>query len=111
MASAQFLLQRIPVVGGLAYIERVQRLPTSFTAALATEKGNRYFRHAIAVLVNGEKIGYVAPEIAPHYYEALLAREGQPATCPGRRAAAIDRAETGVELLLDFSSLDVTPLP
>ena len=111
MASAEFLLQRIPVVGGLAYIERVQRLPTSFTAVLAAEKDNRYFRHAIAVLVNGEKIGYVAPEIAPHYFEPLLAREGHPLTCPGRRAASIEQEETGVESLLDFSSLDVTPLP
>ena len=108
MASPASLLQRIPVVGGLAYIERVQRLPTSFTAALTAEKDNRYFRHAIAVLVNGEKIGYVAPEIAPHYYDALVAREGQPVTCPGRRASAIDREHTGVETLLDFSALDLT---
>ena len=99
------------MVGGLAYVERVRRLPTSFTAALTVEKDNRYFPHAIAVLVNGEKIGYVAPEIAPRYYDALLAREGQPVTCPGRRAAAIDREDTGVETLLDFSALDVTASP
>ena len=111
MASVAFLLQRIPVVGGLAYIERVQLLPSSFTAVLAPEKNNRYFRHAIAVLVTGAKIGYVAPEIAPHYYDALLAREGQPVTCPGRRATPVDREATGVESLLDFSSLDVTAVP
>ena len=111
MASAAFLLQRIPVVGGLAYQERVQLLPSSFTAALAPEKDNSYFRHAIAVLVNGGKIGYVAPEIAPHYYQPLLAREDQPVTCPGRRAAPIDREDTGVEVLLDFSALEVTPSP
>jgi hypothetical protein len=111
MAPAQFLLQRIPVVGGLAYRERVQLLPSSFTVALAPEKDNKYFRHAIAVLVNGGKIGYVAPEIASRYYESLLGREGQPLTCPGRRAAPIDREETGVETLLDFSSLDVTASP
>ena len=87
----------------------MQLLPSSFTAVLAPEKENRYFRHAIAVLVNGGKIGYIAPEIAPHYYEALLAREGQPASCPGRRASRIDREETGVESVLDFSALDVTP--
>ena len=110
MASAITILQRIPVVGGLAYKERVQLLSSSFTAALAPEKNNRYFRHAIAVLVNGGKIGYVAPEIAAHYYEPLLAREGQPVTCPGRRAAPIEREQTGVESFVDFSSLDVTPL-
>ena len=111
MASPASLLQRIPVVGGLAYQERVQLLPSSFTAALAPEKENKYFRHAIAVLVNGGKIGYVAPEIAARYYEPLLAREGQPVTCPGRRATAIDREDTGVETLLDFSALDVTASP
>ena len=111
MASSASLLQRIPVVGGLAYQERVQLLPSTFTAALAPEKDNKYFRHAIAVLVNGGKIGYVAPEIAPRYYEALVGREGQPVTCPGRRATPIEREQTGVETLLDFSSLDVTPGP
>lgn len=109
MAPTASPLQRIPVVGGLAYQERVQLLPSSFTAALAPEKDNKYFRHAIAVLVNGGKIGYVAPEIAPRYYEALLGREGQAVTCPARRASAIDREGSGVEVLLDFSSLDVTP--
>ena len=103
------ILQRIPVVGGLAYAERVVRLPSSFTAMLVPERDNRYFRHAIAVRVNGEKIGYVAPEIAPHYYDPLLARESQPPSCPGRRAAPIDREATGVEAVLDFSALDVSP--
>ena len=98
-------------MGGLAYQERVQLLPSSFTAALAPEKDNKYFRHAIGVFVNGGKIGYIAPEIAPHYYEALLARDGQPVTCPGRRAAAIEREQTGVEVMLDFSAIDVTPTP
>ncbi len=112
MAESFSILQRIPVVGGLAYIERVNRLPSSFTAVLVPERENRYFRHAIAVLVNGEKIGYVAPEIAPHYYEPLLAREAQPPSCPGRRASGTaEREATGVESLLDFTSLDVTPMP
>jgi hypothetical protein len=109
VASSISLLQRIPVVAGLAYQERVQLLPSSFTATLAPETDNKYFRHAIAVLVNGEKIGYVAPEIAPRYYEALRGREGQPVTCPGRRAAPIEREQTGVEATLDFSALGVTP--
>jgi hypothetical protein len=107
---AEPILRRIPVVGGLAYIERVQRLPSTFTAALAPERENRYFRHAIAVKVNGEKVGYIAPEIAARYYAALLAREGSAVNCPGRRANASDRETSGVELLLDFSSLDVTPI-
>lgn len=99
------VLRRIPVVGGLGYIERVRRLPSSFTATLSPEPDNRYFRHALAVLVNGEKVGYVAPEISRDYYDALVARGAEPATCPGRRAGAADHETSGVEILLDFQQL------
>ena len=58
------ILSRIPVVGGLAYAEAVLSLPATFDAALTVEPDNRYFRHAIAVSVDGRKVGYVAPEIA-----------------------------------------------
>jgi hypothetical protein len=98
------ILDRIPVVGGLAYIERVRRLPGSFIATLRVEPDNRYFRHAIAVVVNGEKIGYVAPEIARGYVEKV--REAAvPLVCPGRRARHTDHETSGVELLLDFEKL------
>jgi hypothetical protein len=102
------VLRRIPVVGGLGYIERVRRLPPTFTAALVPEPENRYFPHAIAVQVNGEKMGYVAPEIARRYYTALLALD-TPVTCPGRRADVSDHETSGVETLLDFAELGVTP--
>ena len=98
--------QRIPVVGGLAYVERVQRLPSAFPATLVTEPSNRYFRHAIAVLANGEKVGYVAPEIAQDYYDAVHAATA-PVTCPARRGTIFDHETSGVELLLDFSGLGV----
>jgi hypothetical protein len=104
------LLQRIPVVAGLAYIERVRRLQSPFTATLVVEPDNRYFPHAIAVLGNGEKLGYVAPEIALRYFQPLeaRARNGEPpVTCPGRRGTYADHATSGVELLLDFSALPV----
>src|SRR5688572_25525017 len=55
-------IERIPVVASLAYIERVLRLPSPATATLQVESGNRYFLHAIAVIANGNKVGYVAPE-------------------------------------------------
>jgi hypothetical protein len=104
------LLQRIPVVAGVAYVERVRRLPSSFTATLTPEPHNKYFRHAIAVVVNGEKVGYVAPEVSRNYFEPLSARAGDaPATCPGRRALPSDHESSGVELLLDFSALGVDP--
>ncbi len=96
------------MVGGLGYVERVRRLPSTFTAALATEPGNRYFRHAIAVLVSGEKVGYVAPEVAVRYFAALTA-SGMEVTCQARRAAPTDHETSGVELLLDFTGLPVRP--
>jgi hypothetical protein len=98
------ILSRIPVVAGVAYIERVRQLPASFTATLAVEPDNRYFRHAIAVLVNGEKVGYVAPEIAASMFDTVKA-SAQPVTCQGRRATKTDHATSGVEILLDFSGL------
>ena len=101
-------LARIPVVAGLAYVERVRRLPSSCAVTLAIEPGNRYFPHAIAVLANGEKVGYVAPEIARAYYEPLKAYTGA-VTCPARRGTHADHETSGVELLLDFTALPVTP--
>jgi hypothetical protein len=102
------VLHRIPVVAGLAYIERVRRLPSSFTATLLPEPGNRYSQNAVAVISGGEKIGYLAPEIARRYFEPLVARGGAtPATCPGRRGSHADHETSGVELLLDFSALGV----
>ena len=98
--------QRVPVVAGLAYVERLQQLPSTFPVMLVTEPDNRYFRHAIAVLANGEKVGYVAPEIASHYYDGIHAATA-PVTCPARRGTISDHQTSGVELLLHFSGLEV----
>ena len=102
------ILARIPVVGGLAYREPLRSLPHSFSVTLALEPDNRYFTHAIAVLASGQKIGYIAPEVASAYYEAV---KESPAiiTCPARRASPIDLETSGVEVLLDFSTLPLTP--
>ena len=100
------VLQRIPVVGGLGYLERVRRLPSAFTATLVTEPENAYFRHAIAVLAGGEKVGYVAPEVGLRYYEGVKAHP-EPVTCPARRGNPSDHHTSGVELLLDFRGLAV----
>jgi len=94
------ILDRVPVVGGLGYVEAVRRLPARFRARLQAEPENRYFPHAIAVRVEGEKVGYVAPEVARRYYAGM--RDGGPVECPGRRAARSDHETSGVELLLDF---------
>jgi hypothetical protein len=104
------LLRRIPVVGGLGYREHIKRLPASFIATLAPEPDNRYLPKAIAVLAEQEKVGYVAPEIAWRYYEPLRARGAEARlNCAARRAAPSDHETSGVELLLDFSELPISP--
>lgn len=105
---ADSILRRVPVVGALGYVERVRQLPESFTAGLVAEPDNRYFRHAIAVLADGEKVGYVAPEIAPNVYD-VVKDAPQPLTCPARGASRADHETSGVELLLDFSALPLPP--
>jgi hypothetical protein len=95
--------ERVPVVAGLAYIENLRTLPETFTVALSVESENRYFRYAIAVLAGSGKIGYVAPEIAPHYYQSIKAST-TPITCPARRSTVADHETSGVEVLLDLST-------
>ena len=92
---------RTPVVGGLGYVERVRALPATFTVSLAAEPNNRYFLNAIAVLVDGGKVGYVAPEVASGIFEAVKAAAA-PITCPARRARPEDHATSGVEILIDL---------
>lgn len=101
------IMRRVPVVGGLGYIEHVRTLPASFTATLAVEPENRYFRHAIAVLVSGQKAGYIAPEIAASVYDTVKT-SAQPLTFSGRRGSRSDHDTSGVELLLDLSGLSLT---
>ena len=78
------------MVAGVAYADRVRRLPASFTATLTAEPDNRYFRHAIAVLFEGEKIGYVAPEVAAGIFESINGASA-PAACPARRRVFASR--------------------
>jgi hypothetical protein len=92
--------RHLPVVAGLAYIERVQRLPSQFTATLQPETQNRFNPRAVAVLVNGEKVGYLPPEICAHYWRADQAT----VDCAGRRAPGSATEDTGVMILLDFNS-------
>jgi hypothetical protein len=107
---ADSILHRIPVVGGLAYRERIHRLPSAFVVTLVPEPDNRYLPCAIAVMSEQQKVGYVAPEIAARYYEPLRARAADgPVSCAGRRASRSDHETSGVELLLDFTELPVAP--
>jgi hypothetical protein len=99
------VLTRVPVVAGLGYIERVSTQPSTFEVTLSVEPGHRYFRHAIAVLAGGQKLGYIAPEVAWDYFDQLSATG--PVSCPARRSARSDHETSGVELLLDLSGLPV----
>jgi hypothetical protein len=92
--------RHLPVVAGLAYVERMQRLPSQFTATLQPEAQNRFNHRAVAVLVNGEKVGYLPPEISRHYWRA----DNASIECAGRRAPVSATEDTGVMILLDFSS-------
>jgi len=90
-----------PVVAGPAYAEQLQRLPSKFTATLTAELENRFNRCAVAVHAAGGKIGYLPPDLSPHYFEA--ARKG--AECPGRRAPVSAHENTGTDVLLDLSEV------
>jgi hypothetical protein len=96
-----------PVAAGPAYAERIQRLHSKFTATLKPEPENRFNHAAVAVLVGGEKIGYLPPEISRHYFEPLQA--GAPVECPGRRAPLSAHENTGVDILLDLTGIPCVP--
>ena len=91
----------VPVVAGPAYVEQLQRLPSKFTANLTAELENRFNRCAVAVHAAGGKIGYLPPDLSPHYFEA--AKKG--AECPGRRAPVSAHENTGTDVLLDLSGV------
>ena len=95
---------RVPVVAGLAYREQLAQRPSTFEVTLVAEPENRYFRHAIAVMGGGAKLGYVAPEVGLRYFDVVSAAT-PPLTCPARRGARSDHETSGIEMLLDFPAL------
>ena len=92
-----------PVAAGPAYVESIRRLPSKFTVTLKAEPDNRFSLTAVAVLANGEKIGYLPPEISRHYFEPLKAGPG--VECPGRHAPLSAHENTGVDVLLDLTGV------
>lgn len=99
-------LTHIPVAAGPAYAERIQRLPSKFTATLTAEADNRFNLAAVAVTASGEKVGYLPPEISRHYFEALKTAAVE---CPGRRAPLSAHDNTGVDILLDLTGVPCAP--
>lgn len=100
-------LTHIPVAAGPAYAERIQRLPSKFTATLRAEPENRFNRAAVAVTVGADKIGYLPPEIARHYFES--AKQDAGVACPGRRAPGSSHENTGTDILLDLTGVPCEP--
>jgi hypothetical protein len=100
-------LTRVPVAAGPAYAERIQRLHSKFTATLKPEPDNRFNHTAVAVLADGETIGYLPPDISRHYFELLQA--GAAVECPGRRAPLSAHENTGVDILLDLTGVPCVP--
>jgi hypothetical protein len=100
-------LSHAPVVAGPAYAERIRQLPSRFTATLRAEPENRVSFTAVAVTVNGEKVGYLPPELGRHYFRML--KDGPGVECPGRRAPVSEHEDTGVDLLLDLSAVEREP--
>ena len=96
-------LTHVPVAAGPAYAEQIQRLASRFTATLVAEPDSRFNRNAVAVHTSGGKIGYLPPEISPHYFAAL--KDGASAECPGRRGPMSSHENTGTDILLDLTGV------
>lgn len=100
----------VPVAAGPAYAERIQRLHSKFTVTLEAEPDNRFNHTAVAVLADGQTIGYLPPEISRHYFEPLKSMTGSAAVeCPGRRASQSAHDNTGVDVLLDLTGVPCVP--
>lgn len=93
----------VPVAAGPAYVERIQRLHSKFIVTLKAEPDNRFNLAAVAVLADGEKVGYLPPEISRHYFESL--KGGPGVEVPGRRASLSAHDNTGVDILLDLTGV------
>jgi hypothetical protein len=103
-------ITHVPVAAGPAYFERVQRLHSKFTATLKAEPENRFNLTAVAVLADGEKVGYLPPDISRHYFEPLRALPGGAGVeCQGRRAPVSAHEDTGVDILLDLTGVPCVP--
>jgi hypothetical protein len=100
-------ITHVPVAAGPAYADRIQRLHSKFTVTLKAEPDNRFNLAAVVVLADGEKVGYLPPEISRHYFDALKGTGG--VDCHGRRASVSAHESTGVDILLDLTGVPCVP--
>jgi hypothetical protein len=96
----------VPVVATYAFRERWMGVPSPFEVTLAIETDNRYNPGAIAVLLSGAKIGYIAPELARPLTDALSPRlqAGEHLSCQARFEDPDTRVDA--RILLDMSAFD-----
>lgn len=74
---------------------------------IKAEPENRFNHAAVAVLADGQTIGYLPPELSRRYFEALKGTTG--VACPGRRAPTSAHEDTGVDILLDLTGVPCLP--
>jgi hypothetical protein len=97
-------IAHVPVAAGPAYSERIQQLPSKFTVTLTPEPGSRFNLTAVAVMVGGEKLGYLPADLSRRYFDSLQA-PGASCECPGRRAPQSAHLNTGTDILLDLTGV------
>lgn len=71
---------RLHIVGEASYqpqIKRIAKRGGDFPIELRAEPKNPYDAHAVAVLVNGVVVGYLARDLAPRWQPAILAAESE----------------------------------
>jgi hypothetical protein len=100
-------ITHVPVAAGPAYAERIRQLPSKFTVTLRADPGNRFNHTAVVVLSGGEPVGYLPPDLSPHYFETL--KGGSGVECPGRHAPLSAHEDTGTDILLDLTGVPWAP--
>ena len=74
---------------------------------MRAEPDHRFNRAAVAVTVGEDKVGYLPPEISPHYFEP--AKQAAGIECSGRRAPVSAHENTGTDILLDLTGVSCEP--
>lgn len=74
---------------------------------MRAEPDNRFNTAAVAVTVGDDKIGYLPPEIARHYFAP--AKQAAGIECSARRAPVSAHENTGTDILLDLTGVPCGP--
>lgn len=83
--------------------DRGAALDVVVTATLLPEPDNVYDSNAVAVLVDGEHVGYLPREVAKSYH-TVLARQSAFVTCPAKLTGGRS-AHPAIGIVLDFATV------